>query len=375
MAWRIIIRDDPAAASKYVADYIVARIKAYNPTPEKPFVLGLPTGSSPEIIYKNLVQTYKNGQISFKNVVTFNMDEYVGLSSSHPQSYHAFMYHHFFSHIDIKPTNVHILNGTAPDLEAECLAYEEKITRAGGIELFLSGIGPDGHIAFNEPGSSLASRTRVKTLAYDTITANSRFFNGDIDAVPKMALTVGIRTILDAREVLSIVTGPHKSLALQKCVEEGVSHMWTLSSLQLHAHALIVCDEAATQDLKVKTVMYFKQIEAVVASSRGAYTQDLPTRESVVKKQDSVKEKLDSPVDSVFGNDFEEGAVVGMDGTQEVQKLNVQDVPIVRSPTPELRPDPMSSRMEKKNAFEEALAGLEPAEIGFESMGARIVAN
>lgn len=285
------------------------------------------------------------------------------------------MYHHFFSHIDIKPSNVHLLDGMAPDLEAECLAYEEKITRAGGIELFMSGIGPDGHIAFNEPGSSLASRTRVKTLAYDTIQANSRFFNGDVNAVPKMALTVGIQTILDAREVLSIITGPHKSLALQKCIEEGISHMWTLSSLQLHAHALIVCDEAATQDLKVRTVTYFKQIESVIASSRGAFTQNLPTGESVVKKRDSVKEKLDSPVDSVFSKDFEEVAVVGTDGPQEAEKLNVQDVPIVRCPTPELRPDPMSSRMEKKNAFEEALAGLEPAEIGFERMGARVAAD
>jgi glucosamine-6-phosphate deaminase len=282
------------------------------------------------------------------------------------------MYNHFFSHIDIKPSNVHLLDGMAPDLEAECLAYEERITRAGGIELFMSGIGPDGHIAFNEPGSSLASRTRVKTLAYDTIQANSRFFNGDVDAVPKMALTVGIQTILDAREVLSIITGPHKSLALQKCIEEGVNHMWTLSSLQLHAHALIVCDEAATQDLKVKTVTYFKQIESVIASSRGAFTQNLPTGESVVKKRDSVKEKLDSPVDSVFNEDF------GADGSSEGKeplKLSVpEEVPIVRSPTPELRPDPMSSRIEKKNAFEQALAGLEPAEVGFERMGARIAA-
>jgi glucosamine-6-phosphate deaminase len=282
------------------------------------------------------------------------------------------MYTHFFSHIDIKPSNVHLLDGMSTDLEAECLAYEEKIVRAGGIELFLSGIGPDGHIAFNEPGSSLASRTRVKTLAYDTIQANSRFFNNDVDAVPKMALTVGIQTILDAREVLSIITGPHKSLALQKCIEEGISHMWTLSSLQLHAHALIVCDEPATQDLKVKTVTYFKQIESVIASSRGAFTQNLPTGESVVKKRDSVKEKLNSPVDSVFNGDF------GGDGAHredEGLKLSVpEEVPIVRSPTPELRPDPMSSRIEKKNAFEEALAGLDPGEVGFQRMGARVAA-
>lgn len=164
------------------------------------------------------------------------------------------MYKHFFSHIDINPLNINILNGNAPDLISECLAYEEKIKRAGGIELFLGGIGPDGHIAFNEPGSSLSSRTRVKTLAYDTILANSRFFDNDVEKVPKMALTVGVQTVLEAREVVIVITGQHKALALKMCVEGGVNHMWTLSSLQLHPHALIVVDEDATLELQVKTV-------------------------------------------------------------------------------------------------------------------------
>jgi glucosamine-6-phosphate deaminase len=168
------------------------------------------------------------------------------------------MYRHFFSHIDILPSNINILNGNAPDLEAECIAYEEKIKRAGGIELFLGGIGPDGHIAFNEPGSSLASRTRVKTLAYDTIVANSRFFGGDVAKVPRMALTVGVQTVLDAREVIIIITGSHKALALQKCIEGGVNHMWTLSSLQMHPHAMIVADDDATLELQVKTVKVSK---------------------------------------------------------------------------------------------------------------------
>jgi glucosamine-6-phosphate deaminase len=168
------------------------------------------------------------------------------------------MYRHFFSHIDILPSNINILNGNAPDLEAECIAYEEKIKRAGGIELFLGGIGPDGHIAFNEPGSSLASRTRVKTLAYDTIIANSRFFGGDIAKVPRMALTVGVQTVMDAREVIIIITGSHKALALQKCIEGGINHMWTLSSLQMHPHAMIVADDDATLELQVKTVKVSK---------------------------------------------------------------------------------------------------------------------
>lgn len=164
------------------------------------------------------------------------------------------MYKHFFAHVDVPPKNVNILNGNAPDLAAECAAYEERIRNAGGIELFLGGVGPDGHIAFNEPGSSLASRTRVKTLTEDTIRANSRFFDNDASKVPKQALTVGVQTVLDSREVVIIVTGAHKSVALQKCIEGGVNHMWTLSALQMHPQALIVVDEDATMELQVKTV-------------------------------------------------------------------------------------------------------------------------
>ncbi|KKY18145.1 putative glucosamine-6-phosphate deaminase [Phaeomoniella chlamydospora] len=195
------------------------------------------------------------------------MDEYVGLPRDHSESYHSFMYKHFFSHVDVDPKNINILNGNAPDLKVECEEYERKIKAAGGIELFLGGIGPDGHIAFNEPGSSLASRTRVKTLAEDTIRANSRFFDNDTSKVPRMALTVGIQTVLDAREVVIIITGAHKALALQKCIEGGVNHMWTLSALQLHPCPLIVVDEDATLELQVKTVKYFKSIEHVQLES------------------------------------------------------------------------------------------------------------
>jgi len=251
--------------SQYIADYIIQRIKAFAPTAEKPFVLGLPTGSSPEAIYKILVARYKAGEISFKHVITFNMDEYVGLPRDHPESYHTFMFKNLFSHVDIPPAQINILNGNAADLEAECKAYEEKIRQAGGIELFLGGIGPDGHVAFNEPGSSLSSRTRVKTLAYDTILANARFFGNDISKVPRMALTVGVQTVMDAREVVIVIIGAHKALALQKCIEGGLNHMWTLSALQTHQHPMIVCDEDATLELQVKTVRYFKAIEKVAA--------------------------------------------------------------------------------------------------------------
>ncbi|KAI8992907.1 hypothetical protein BD414DRAFT_458286 [Trametes punicea] len=260
---RLIIRDDAAAVGEYIGNYIAKRINDFKPTPEKPFVLGLPTGSSPIPTYKHLIKLVKEGKLSFKNVVTFNMDEYVGLPEDHPESYHTFMFREFFSHIDIPPSQVNILNGNAKDLIAECNAYEAKIKSYGGIELFLGGIGEDGHIAFNEPGSSLASRTRIKTLAYDTILANARFFNNDIAAVPRMALTVGVATVLDSREVVVVVTGQRKALALSKAIEEGVNHLWTLSALQMHPWALIVVDEDATAELHVKTVKYFKSIERV----------------------------------------------------------------------------------------------------------------
>ena len=237
---RVIIEADYQSLSQWAANYVVSKINKANPTAEKPFVLGLPTGSSPLGMYKALIQAYKDGKVSFKNVVTFNMDEYVGLPESHPESYHSFMFNNFFNHIDIDKNNIHILNGNAEDLEAECANYEKQIVDFGGIDLFLGGIGPDGHIAFNEPGSSLTSRTRVKSLTTDTIIANSRFFENDVNKVPKTALTVGVGTVLSAKEVLILCT---------------------ISALQMHQHGIIVCDEAAADELKVATYRYFKDIE------------------------------------------------------------------------------------------------------------------
>jgi len=258
---RMIIQQDYDTMSKWTAHYIVNKIKMFNPTPAKPFVLGLPTGSSPVGTYKKLVELNKKGIFSFQNVITFNMDEYIKISEDHPQSYHYFMYQYLFNHVDIKHENINILNGNAEDLEAECQRYEDNIKKAGGIHLFLGGIGPDGHIAFNEPGSSLTSRTRVKTLTYDTIVANARFFNKDISQVPTTALTVGVGTVMDAKEVVIVVSGYNKAHALQKGIEEGVNHMYTISMLQLHPRGMIVCDEDATMELQVKTVKYFKDVE------------------------------------------------------------------------------------------------------------------
>ncbi len=258
---RVIVRPDYDACSVWAANHIAQRIKAFCPSPDKPFVLGLPTGSTPLGTYRELIKLNKAGKVSFQNVVTFNMDEYVGLDENHPQSYHRFMWDNFFSQIDIKKENVHILNGMAKDLEAECAAYEKAIAAAGGINLFMGGVGCDGHIAFNEPGSSLASRTRQASLTQDTIIVNSRFFDGDVTKVPTTALTVGVGTITDSAEVMILITGHNKAVALKHAVEEGISQMWTVSALQMHENAVIVCDDDATDELRVGTVKYFKDIE------------------------------------------------------------------------------------------------------------------
>lgn len=259
---RLIIQPDYDSISLWAANYVVSKINAAKPTKEKPFVLGLPTGSTPMGMYKNLIKHCQDKNVSFKNVITFNMDEYVGLPQNHPQSYHTFMWNNFFSHIDIEKENVNILNGNASDLQAECKAYEDKIKAVGGIDLFLGGIGPDGHIAFNEPGSSLASRTRIKTLTQDTIIANSRFFDNDINKVPKTSVTVGVGTILDAKEVLILVNGHNKARALAQAVEGSINQMWTITALQLHPKGIIVCDEMATFELTVGTYKYFLDIES-----------------------------------------------------------------------------------------------------------------
>ena len=258
---RVIIEPDYEALSKWAAYYIAAKINKAKPTAKKPFVLGLPTGSSPLGTYKELIKLCKKGTVSFKNVITFNMDEYIGIPKDHPESYYSFMWNNFFNHIDIQEKNANILNGNAKDLEAECADYEERIKKAGGIDLFLGGIGPDGHVAFNEPGSSLSSRTRIKSLTTDTIIVNSRFFGGDVNKVPKTALTVGVGTVMDSKEVIIVVNGHNKARALQQAIEGGINQMWTITALQMHPKGIIVCDEAACAEIKVGTYNYFKDIE------------------------------------------------------------------------------------------------------------------
>ena len=258
---RLIIENTAAEAGRWAAEHVVARINAKAAVSGKPFVLGLPTGSTPLGMYKELIALNKAGKVSFANVVTFNMDEYVGLPEEHPESYHSFMWNNFFSHIDIKRENVNILNGNAADLQAECDDYERRIEAAGGIDLFIGGVGEDGHLAFNEPFSSLDSRTRVKTLTEDTIIVNSRFFGGDVTKVPKLALTVGVGTVCSAHEVMVLALGYKKARAVQQCVEGALSHVWTITALQSHPKGVLVCDEPAVGELKVNTYRYFKDIE------------------------------------------------------------------------------------------------------------------
>nr|CAD7263249.1 unnamed protein product [Timema shepardi] len=296
---RLVILEDSNKVAEWSAKYVLKRINDFKPLPDKYFVLGLPTG----------------------------------LPRDHPESYHFYMWN------NIDPRNAHLLNGNAPNLEEECESFERKISEAGGINLFVGGgrerwatstrkllyqqgysdctgtfvglgvvnyalrrvvvksygkailskhrlgldtvamatsIGPDGHIAFNEPGSSLVSRTRVKTLAQDTLEANARFFGNDISKVPKQALTVGVGTVMDAEEVMILITGAHKAFALYKAIEEGVNHMWTVSAFQQHRHTIMICDEDATLELRVKTVKYFKALSEV---HQRLIEEDMPAKE------------------------------------------------------------------------------------------------
>lgn len=250
---RLIIEENPKEIGKKVAQIIAEKINSADK-----FVLGLPTGSTPLPIYQELINLVQQKKVSFQNVTTFNMDEYIGLDKNHPQSYYQFMWQNFFQHIDIPKENFYLLDGVTENFQKEAEDYEKKIIDHGGINLFLGGIGSDGHIAFNEPFSSLNSRTRVENLNRETIVANSRFFNGNEEEVPTQALTVGVQTIMDAKEVFIVATGESKARAIQQCIEAPISHSCTASTLQMHENAYFFCDEAAIGELKVSTYRYFK---------------------------------------------------------------------------------------------------------------------
>jgi glucosamine-6-phosphate deaminase len=214
-------------------------------------VLGMATGSTPLGLYQELVRLYQRGELDFSHVTTFNLDEYVGLPITHPQSYHHFMHENFFRHVNIPPQNIHIPSGTTSNFPAFCAWYEDRIRQAGGIDLQILGIGSDGHIAFNEPGSSLSSRTRLKTLARQTIDDNARFFKTR-DQVPIYAITMGVGTILDARQIILLATGASKAPAIAAAVEGPVTAMITASALQLHPSTRVYLDESAAGQLKMR---------------------------------------------------------------------------------------------------------------------------
>jgi glucosamine-6-phosphate deaminase len=214
-------------------------------------VLGMATGSTPLGVYQELVRMHKRGELDFSQVTTFNLDEYVGLPTNHEQSYHFFMHENFFKHVNIPPQNVHIPSGTTSNYRAFCEWYEKRIADCGGIDVQILGIGSDGHIAFNEPASSLSSRTRLKTLAKQTIEDNARFFESR-EQVPVYAITMGVGTILEARQILLLANGKKKAAAVAAAVEGPVTSMITASALQMHPDATVYVDEDAASELKMR---------------------------------------------------------------------------------------------------------------------------
>jgi len=221
-------------------------------------VLGLATGSTPVGLYEELVRRHREEGLDFSQVTTFNLDEYVGLRDDHPQSYHYFMKEHLLKDINVPPQNVHIPSGTTRNHIAFCAWYEERIRECGGIDLQVLGIGGDGHIAFNEPGSSLGSRTRIKTLAEQTIKDNARFFSED-EEVPIYAITMGVGTILEARKLMLLASGENKAEAVAQAIEGPVTSMITASALQLHHDSVILLDEPAAGKLKMRD--YYQWIQ------------------------------------------------------------------------------------------------------------------
>lgn len=235
----------------WAASYIRARWTART---KDPFVLGLPTGGTVVDMYAALAALVKNGKMSFKNIVTFNMDEYVGLAPDNEQSYHYYMKHHLFDQVDISPRNIHILDGQAEDLTGQCAAYEEAIKQAGGVDLFLGGVGRNGHLAFNEPNSPFNSRTRVMELTESTRQANARFFHNDPFQVPAKALTVGIGTVLESRELLFLASGKQKAEAVARLAQGPITEKWPITALKTHPRATLLVDpeaaSALTADMK-----------------------------------------------------------------------------------------------------------------------------
>ena len=249
----VIIQDSYEELCKAAARVVA---KTLNTKPNA--VLGLATGSTPLALYKELIRMHQEEGLDFSQVTTFNLDEYVGLSARHPQSYHYFMTENLFKHINIPTQNTHVPSGTTENYEAFCQWYEERIRECGGIDLQVLGIGADGHIAFNEPSSSLGSRTRIKTLAKQTIDDNARFFDS-AEEVPIYAITMGVGTILEARKIILLANGENKAEAIAGAIEGPVTSMNTASALQLHSDTMFFLDQGAAGKLKMRE--YYEWIQ------------------------------------------------------------------------------------------------------------------
>ncbi|MBQ2886817.1 MAG: glucosamine-6-phosphate deaminase [Alphaproteobacteria bacterium] len=258
---RVIIKQDYDEVTDWAATYIAYKINRARPTSNNPFVLGLPMGDTPKGVYKKLVELNHAGKLSFANVVIFCMNEFIGIDKNAPQSCHSYMKKYLLDHVDSKASNIYILDGKTKSYEKECENFEQAIRQKGGIDLFVGGVGADGHIAFNEPFSSLTSQTRVKTLTTETMRDKAKLFDNDINKVPHTILTVGIGTIMSADEVLLLATGKEKAKATKAAIEGGVNHRWAVSALQMHKHGIYLCDEDATSTLEKDTVSYLKDIE------------------------------------------------------------------------------------------------------------------
>lgn len=249
----VIIQPDYETASRLAADIVEKLVR------QKPdCVLGLATGSTPIGLYKELIRRHKEEHLDFSKITSFNLDEYYRLTPDHPQSYHYFMREQLFDHINIPVAQRHLPDGMAEDIEASCQAYEDEIKKAGGIDLQVLGIGSDGHIGFNEPGSSLASRTRMKTLMQETIKDNARFFD-ETEEIPIHALTMGVGTILDVKHCLLIACGAKKADIIAAAVEGPVTSQVTASALQMHPKTTVIVDEAAAS--KLKNIQYYRWIQ------------------------------------------------------------------------------------------------------------------
>jgi glucosamine-6-phosphate deaminase len=243
---KVIIQRDYEQMSRLAAQ-LVAEVLNTKPNA----VLGMATGSTPLGLYQELVRLHQEEQLDFSRVTTFNLDEYVGLRVDHPQSYHYFMHEHFFQHVNIPRQNINIPSGTTSNYPAFCDWYEQRIRECGGIDLQILGIGSDGHIAFNEPTSSLSSRTRLKTLSKQTIDDNARFFE-QRDDVPVYAITMGVGTILDARKLVLVASGKTKARAVAQAVEGPLTSMVTASALQMHVDATVIVDDEAAAELTMR---------------------------------------------------------------------------------------------------------------------------